>query len=186
LESAGLSAGHERVFGLKGYSPQAVSSYGVVAESSWLAVPALGESYLSDTLVIHLVRDPYAVVSSLLCGNFFRRESGNAYEEFAYRHEPMLKSLDTALAKIVAFYAKWNLRVAPYANVRHKVEEPPEQLLEQLSIPYDTKKLFRDSTYNSWGGHDEVSRDDILALPQELYEPFLDLVVSYGYDADEH
>ena len=185
LESAGLVAGHERVFGLKGYNPLAVSSYSVVAESSWLAVPFLGEPYLNDTRVIHIVRDPYDAVSSLLGGGFFRRENDNVYEDFAYRHEPELKSWDTALAKIVAFYVKWNLRVDPYADLRHKVEDPPEQLLERLSIPYDTENIFRDSGYNSWGGCYKVSYDDIKLLPLELYKPFLKLVVSYGYGGSD-
>lgn len=89
LTAAGLPCGHEAVFNptnVKGGERAIWDAAGrVEAESSWMAAPYLNRAKERNAVVLLVLRDPEAIVRSLLGIRFF--ETPSPYLEFIRRQE---------------------------------------------------------------------------------------------------
>lgn len=108
LTEAGLPCSHEGLFGPHG----PVSGYEGRAESSWMAVPFLD---LLEAPVVLVVREPTAVVQSLLGIEFFQNVN-SPYTRFAMNHVSGLSRLSPTNAAW-KFWLNWNRRAIEYADV---------------------------------------------------------------------
>lgn len=101
----------------------------VASEVSWLAVPWL--SHLAEqgpsakqgptTSVLHLVRDPVAVINSLVGMKFWKDQEHEHYREFIYKHLKSVNPSDSPILQSVQYWVGWNHRVSeahPVARLR--------------------------------------------------------------------
>ena len=176
LSSVGLMCGHESIFALGGiegaikalsdkYVKTSVVSNDVpeswfnhrtqVAESSYLAAPFLDHSCLADTKIIHVVRNPLLVISSLLLDvDFFKEKGQIPYLDFVYKHLPELKKINNEIERITAYYVWWNNIIEQKSlgkqYLRLKVgESVGSPLFDFLEIK-QPKNLFTNTKINSW------------------------------------
>lgn len=157
LCSVGIKCTHEQVFNIKGinFAEKCITErrnnpqWGWVGESSWLAVPYLQEPLLKNTLIIHLIRHPKDAIDSFLSMRFWTHPAYTEVAAWATQWLPGLNNCETPEEKSAYFYVKWNQMIEPYAAIRHRVEDPVEQLLDYLGIDYKGKKLFGDTSYNT-------------------------------------
>jgi|SRR6185312_14959507 len=183
LNYAGVKCGHEEVFGpWSDYQVKhLLENSNFEAVSSWLAAPRLGWDCFKHSRIIHLVRDPIQVINSILSINLFSAEVSAEYRNFAYRHLPEIRSLDSDLKKTVAFYVLWNKLIERNIPVQgailFRVEDGPFSLLRKIGI--STEKVFTFNKYNSVRRQTNVQIQD---LPDfEFTEQFLKLKKEYGY-----
>jgi hypothetical protein len=149
LTSAGLPCHHELIGlgGIAGLRTRAQNNH-VIADSSWMAAPYL--AYLPESpQVVHLVRHPKLVISSLMRMRFFHKDSPYLrYKEYAMGWMPELKKYRREFDKTAMFYVLWNkmLDKAPQTLYRrHRVEDDDTELLRWLGAKtvdglYDNKR----------------------------------------------
>jgi hypothetical protein len=181
LTSVGVPCSHERVFNGNdidgavrvlngdGKSSACSSHCGLddqmqpVAESSYMAVPFLDHPLLKDCAIVHVVRDPLAVIRSFLNHiRFFRddcSERARPAEQFIRRHLPHLNLLPDAISRACYFYLRWNQMIeesiAGRRYILHPIESSPTALLAFLGID-PTATVFLDPTcnaYTKWPDH---------------------------------
>ena len=136
LSALEIECGHERVFTPETQvAPRDLG--GLTADASWLAAPFLSD--LPDgAVVLHQVRDPVAVVASLLGIRFFshprrapistrmtdgvelarraivrkrRRPIRRDFVRFIQRHEPVILEPHTELERTVTYWVRWNMMI---------------------------------------------------------------------------
>ena len=177
LESAGIKTGHEKIFTVKGYDSTNLKNK--EADSSWLAVPFLNESILSNTKVIHVIRNPYDVVSSILHIGLFNPKQARDYTRFIYKYLPDIKNLDRELEKAVSFYVRWSNKINKRCDFKYKIKDCPSAMLESAGIIHKKELLFNNTEYNARGYHDTISYNDIATLPTELSQSFMEIADEY-------
>ena len=176
LTSAGLMCGHESIFALDGiegaiqalsdeYVKTSVVSNDVpeswfnhrtqVAESSYLAAPFLDHSCLADTRIIHVVRNPLLVISSLLLDvDFFKEKDQIPYLDFVHKHLPELKKINNEIERITAYYVWWNNLLEQKSvgkqYLRLKIEEAVGSPLFDFLEIKQPEKLYSNTEINSW------------------------------------
>lgn len=172
LTRAGYSCGHESIF-RHGGRPKDIPD--VVAESSWMAAPYLDDERLKDTTIIHLVREPIRVVSSIIHIGLFTSENVAGYAHFIYLHLPKLKRYNT-LNKALYFYIEWNRMIEPYADVFFRLEDGPEALIEKLELD-----PLEEIHWGRWNQSTVSGAADLSKAPDELLTPFFTMRARYGY-----
>jgi len=172
----GVRCGHEDVFGQAGFEFAQSNIQFWDADSSWFAAPYLQESLLENTLIVHLVRHPKDTIDSFLSMRFWTLLTYAGFAAWTTQWLPDLNNYKTPEEKSAYFYVKWNQMIEPHAGLRHRVEDPVEQLLERLGIDYHGKVLFNNTTYNTrrtWPSDIDLSL---------LGEPLTEMKVRYGYN----
>jgi len=102
----------------------------VRGDSSWMAAP-----YLRDFrgAVIHLLRNPLAVVNSLVGIGFFNPDVDHgAYREFARKWCPQAFRTDDMVLAAATLIIHWNRMIAPHADMTVRVEEIDPPLLRDM------------------------------------------------------
>lgn len=123
LSEVGIPCGHENYF-----NPKYPKRYGLVGDASWLAVPYL-PTYRGT--VIHQVRDPLGVISSLAGTRFFSDEDTHGpFHSFACQHFAVTGD---DLADAMRWYVEWNQRVEPHSSFRFRIEDISSELLRTLA-----------------------------------------------------
>jgi hypothetical protein len=143
LTSSGIVCTHEAVFTpmgldyalevLSGKSPatnsmiswgENLSDYEIdsCAESSYMSAPFLGRF---SAKVIHLVRNPYKVVSSFLglgyfCNPYPSAPGSEAYEQFIYGHIPEMNNEMPQLDRACLYWILWNEAIESSGKVQHR------------------------------------------------------------------
>lgn len=186
LNSLGVATGHESVFRPSGACLGAITELGIRADSSWLAAPYLSEACLSGTKLVHIVRNPYAVVASLRHIKLLHSGSDCVYTKFAYQHVPSVLNIADPMARALVFYTHWNRMITRYACTRFNVEGPAEALAAALDIPCVKGDLFSNRTYNTRKSpsYCPVIAEDLAHLPRDIVEPFNELVEEFGYSIE--
>jgi hypothetical protein len=117
LQRSGIPIDHEVVFTQTG--PQDPGN--LEGDASWMAVPFLGDFPGS---VLHLVREPLAVIDSLLDLGLF---AGNFGDEI---HRPWRRFLEQnfelggdPVVDAMRFYVQWNERCEAHADLRIRIED---------------------------------------------------------------
>src|SRR4051794_29418744 len=110
LTETGIPCGHELVYGPGSVKPWPDSRPG---ESSWLAAPHL-HRLDRETVVLHQVRHPLAVVRSHLLFHFFTGHAAEGlrdYVEYVGRWTPEVLEPTDELGRTLRFWERWNLLV---------------------------------------------------------------------------
>lgn len=155
----------------------------IQAEASFMAVPFLGCEVLSDSKIIHVVRDPIKVVNSF-CNyiDYFRlSEPTNAYENFIYSHIPELKKDMSRYDRAALYWIRWNQMIEKHnVDLFHRIEDDPFTVLQfvEKSGPY-----FQDKTINTYKARattkDRFGIDRI--KDRGIFLEFVEMGKRYGY-----
>lgn len=213
LTSVGIPCGHEAIFDWRGYRwaerrlageepiqcshastvrfengtwfpmPDWVDPGEVVAESSYMAAPFLGEDLLRGVPVIHVVRNPVRVINSFCnyIGYFQRSAPSNSYEQFIYRHLPEVGKLQTAYDRAAAFYVGWNRMIERHSVHTFRIEDAPQAVLSFLGR---TGECYDDRSINSYqkpGARFSLDQLEDDSLSKELVE----MGERYGYSMSQ-
>jgi len=139
LTVGGIPCSHEYKYRLVGVPTPRKGK----AESSWVAAP-----YVADTKakVIHIVRNPLEVISTLRKVKFFERES-HAHTSFVLNELPQLRKLKP-IDRYERFWIDWNALIKPHADFTVRVEEG-EKIFEKLKIK--PQKIYQNKKCNTNG-----------------------------------
>ena len=173
LTSIGVPIGHEQYFGLPLGGIHRNNPQG---DSSWLAVPYLCEH---KARIIHIVREPVKVISSMMGRDFFNRVS--LYDEFINFYLPIPKDY-SLLDKCIYFYVNWNTEIQKYTGSNfYKVEDihkNPQKWLLNISFDKKDKVIYNKNKANG-------SDTEYLKLKDfkkcELYKDLKLITKEYGY-----
>lgn len=82
-------------------------------DASWLAVPRL-PLLPAGVPVVHLVRDPLAVVRSMLRIGFLGdgKHRASFYDRFVYAHQRGIETIPDHLGRVIAHVARWDVPLA--------------------------------------------------------------------------
>lgn len=165
LTSLGIHCGHESIFDWRGYRWAEMKLKGgeplecstastmslidgkwvpellwidvskIMAESSYMAVPFLGDPIIKDVPVIHVVRNPIRVINSFCnyIGYFQSGNGSNSYEQFIYRHLPELQKSMPPYDRAALFYILWNELIEGKSSFFHRIEDDTDLLLGFLN-----------------------------------------------------
>jgi hypothetical protein len=159
----------------------------IIADASYMAAPYLDHEALTDTQVIHVVRDPVKVVNSLC--NYFGyfinpyptdlREN-YIYESFIYSHVPLLAADLTQYERAALFYVEWNEMIERKSPqlFRYRVEDPVEPLCEFLDKAWHPG-IFQNRLVNSRAAPCRAFTLNDLA--GEIKDRFVSMGRRYGY-----
>lgn len=113
----GFPCGHERWHNLSPYAGMGG------ADSSWMAMPRLGQ-IPEGTPVVHLVREPLAVLRSALRTRTGDPEWVRPYDEFVAHHRPDIAEPVDPLDRWIRHVARWDAPADAYPHrVRLRVED---------------------------------------------------------------
>lgn len=161
----------------------------IVAESSYMAAPFLKEV---KGEVVHVVRNPFGVVGSLIGDGFkqfsaceptdFEEDPAHLkYEEFMYRHLPELREEMTQLDRGCLYYIRWNEMIEKSGKVClfHRVEDGPDKVKKFFNF---NGECYDNTSCNS-ATHLCASRKWHLADVQktEIREDMVKMMMRYGY-----
>lgn len=111
LTRSGVPCGHEAVFSYRGYTPQP----GLVADSSWLAVPYLP---LVACRIVHIVRNPLHVVRSFLgtrhFGPFHVKHKDRRWYQYMALHFGYTD--EAPVQQAMKYWIRWNEAIEGFAD----------------------------------------------------------------------
>jgi hypothetical protein len=212
LTSMGLPCTHEAVFTTEGWDyawsvmnglEPAVNSrisqgdnlsdyeIDLVAESSYMAAPFISRMKVG---VIHVVRNPFKVIGSLV-GYGFRQFSKSSptefeddpyhfkYEKFIYENLPELgEEKYSQIDRACLFYVRWNGMIEKSGRVElfHRIEDGTEQLRKHFQFDGE---CYENTSCNSSA---EKSRNWSLSeiKNREIKDQFLEMTERYGYKSE--
>ena len=193
LTQAGIPCGHESIFDSQGKAAERLKTnvfeqsftfardgwklpLKIEADSSYMAVPFLESLFLKKTIIIHLVRNPLQVISSFVYGvkHFQENEWVKEWDDFIELHLSSIKDFDTPIEKATHFYIEWNKMIK--ADVFHRIEDDPRDLLEKLSLPINN--LYTEKA-NSFPRSVTIALEDI---PKGMRDELVSMSLQYGYD----
>ena len=195
LSSAGRPCTHEGVFNRQGWEYAweqmqlriANPHWDFHAESSWLAAPFLDKPELEDATVVHLVRHPKDVLDSFLRLMVYTHPTYGPYYKWMAEKIPQIEALERPEDRAAYWYIKLNQMVERRADITHRVEDDPRDLLDKLGIEhYWDKELFNNRKYNARPGYgpSNVMPEDI-SIPA-LHTELLRMTERYGYSWADH
>lgn len=122
LTGIGIPCAHEGFFRTEGFKRR----FHYLGDSSWLAVPYLEDGALKrDVPVIHQVRHPLEVITSLYGTRFFDPERADSYRHFARAH---FQTTGEELRDCMRWWTQWNRRCEQLASITVRVEDTEECL----------------------------------------------------------
>lgn len=183
LTSMGIPCGHESIFTVHGLkeafhrleNPQKiqfsecsqrsklvqikikkwVEETEIVADSSYMSAPFLHDDAFQTSKILHLIRNPFEVISSFVYdGKFFLLdEPDNEYEDFIDDHIPNLFKEPTPIDRAAHFYIAWNELIERNSKhslyYRHNIDDGvTSELLNFLKTKHYNEKIYK--KINSW------------------------------------
>lgn len=137
-------------------SPNWIDPNTIIAESSYMAAPYLDHEIFKDTRIIHVVRNPVAVVNSF-CNylDYFKNPNSpkEEWENFIYDQLPELKDeILSVYDRGCLYYIKWNQMIENKLIDRgycfHRIEDDISNVLEFLDLS-PTDDMFKNKTENT-------------------------------------
>ena len=200
LTAIGLPCGHERIFGPDGLegalkfnhqnSEVAINS-GLsnknnffVAESSYMAVPFLEHSLLSDATIIHAVRNPIKVILSFHNKlQYWHSAYPNRWESFIENHVNLNGS---SLDKCCSYVVQWNRKIEEAKKRKYhrvRLEDGIDELLKFLKCNQSIN-IPPSNTFEEWENKkprllNPATSDDI--LNSQYGNEVKKLMSDYGY-----
>lgn len=116
----------------------------IVADSSYMAAPFLDQ--FPNAKVVQVTRNPIKVIDSFVnhLDYFFCHYPTNQWEHFIYQHLPELKENLPAYDRAALFYILWNQMIEGHADLRCKIEDGPNTILEfvgKVGHPHYNEKV---------------------------------------------
>jgi hypothetical protein len=166
--------------------PKWVDETKLVADSSYLAAPLLNLPDVAKVPVIHVVRNPLKVISSIFFDleYFQNNEPMNSFEEFIYVYLPQVFTCKTKLERVCEFWMGWNKMIrssihSPRPYLLHQIESGPNKELIKFLKCNPTLEPFNDVKINSWNKRTkDFTLDDI---PENCKVSFLAFAREMGY-----
>lgn len=186
LSDVGIPCSHERYYtpdGPKRRNP--MRPYRARGDVSWLAVPFLAPGSLP---VVHLVREPLAVIGSLFNIGFFDPRWRAAHAPFIRFAEQHFRVGSDPFDNCVRWYLEWNLRCERLAGLHVPIERFEEMLptiadyigtaAKQGAPPPSTSINSRPSVLA-----EPVSRSEVAARlgQHSCGRALFDMAARYGY-----
>lgn len=165
-----------------------------VGEVNGLSPPYLRElkGVTPPINIIHQVRNPVAVIASLMGLKTWTDYSYAANVKFNFRHIPMLQPTDDPLTLSIKYWLEWNRFVEEQEPImQYRVEDMPEAISELLAaigatVPPPRLALAVDQyqqTYNHGGRDTCISW---IRIPDSQLKDLLFLkATQYGYTAED-
>lgn len=208
LTSLGWPCGHEAIFGpdgleharrvlsgVSGPENSPISRLGevlsedmdIVGDSSYMAAPFLREF---ETTVVHVVRNPFPVVASLMGGVFRNFTAARPtdfedipdhinYETFIYENLPDMGRDMPQLDRACLFYIRWNEMIESSGKVDllHRIEDSPDRIRKMFGGPAD---FYSASGCNSFA--DSSKKWTMLQVEtKSIRRDLKDIMKRYGY-----
>jgi hypothetical protein len=202
MNTLNLPCGHEAIFSYDGLfaakqrlkklkpiicSPTShltVASEIIVADSSYMSAPFLNDDILSNTKLIHIIRNPINVVNSFCnyLDYFTSSVPTNVYEEFIFKHLPILKNSHISqFERCALFYVEWNLMIEKNSKnnvLFHKIEDSKQPLLEYFNKK-NNSNIFSNTKINTY--EKPCKKFTLNQLTGEIKERFVEISYRYGY-----
>ena len=189
LTSAGCYCTHEQMFTPYGWAHAMAKmrdsslhpEWKWRAEASFGAAVYLDRPELKGVTVVHLVRDTKKVIDSMLRRYKAMAPYHGPHFHWLARHIPEIWDWPTPEGRAAYRYLKLNEMCEARADIFHRVEDDPKQLLAKLDINWMGYGLFNDTKYNAHPGTitSDVRLDD---LPEKLRWPIDRMTRRYGYE----
>ncbi|NBT67701.1 MAG: hypothetical protein EBT78_08075 [Betaproteobacteria bacterium] len=128
----------------------------IVADSSFMSAPFLTSPLLSDSKIIHVIRNPISVINSMVnfCGLFRssqRNTKQNKFLDFISRHTNLAHT-PNPYEVACCHWIDWNQKIIDSGKVSytHRIEDPIEPLLDFLGksgqsvsvdVPFNSRML---------------------------------------------
>jgi hypothetical protein len=116
----------------------------IVADSSYMAMPYLNYKEIKKVPVIHVIRNPLAVISSMVLDfKYFTDEPDEKVKPFQtwiYKQIPKIQSYNNPIDRACFYYIEWNLQIEekcrnrPYIKIGIQ-EELKKNFFDFLGIP---------------------------------------------------
>jgi hypothetical protein len=161
------------------------------ADSSYMAMPYLTHEDIDKVSVIHVVRNPLAVISSFVKDlNYFDGVKNNPFnkghwEEWIYSQVPEINLGRNPIERACIYYTKWNGRIEqakenrPYFLQRAE-DKFSDDFFSFLNIPKQPV-TFVNKKINSMKKRTEDFK--IVDIPDGSFkEEFVEIVKRYGYE----
>ena len=189
LKSAGVQCTHEAVFNPMGWSNAQEAmrlmderpEWNWTAESSWCGSVYLDRPELDGVTVVHLVRHPKKVIDSLLREWKGTHPYYNPHYHWLEKHLPELADYKTPEAKATYKVLRLNEMVEFRADVCHRIEDDPRELLDKLGIDWQGCELFNNPEHNAHPGRAE-SDVQLADLPEGDGGRIEKMSTRYGYE----
>ncbi|MEZ6017690.1 MAG: hypothetical protein R3F49_21460 [Planctomycetota bacterium] len=196
LTALGAPCGHEAIFHTDTFADggRLMWPKSVAGDASWLAAPYLGK-LPEGASVLHQVREPMAVIRSILRSGILERDS--APQRFAAVHIPEL-ALGGPTVRAMRYWIEWNRLVEAAADYddlryrRHRLEDLDVAGVRELCAflglerSEEVVKRVLDSRPRDLNTRGDKRRDPSVtweSLPKgALLDELVELAQSYGYD----
>jgi hypothetical protein len=122
LTEGGIPCGHEEIY----RGRRITKTWRLIGDASYLAVPHLADF---PGIVLHQVREPVAVVRSLVGTRFFDRT--DHYLEIVARY---LELTGDPVVDAMRYWIDWNHRCEHHADLTYRVEDLPDRLPEIVTL----------------------------------------------------
>ena len=120
LTRSGLPCAHQKVYHEHSDRPGEKVSWGAfVGDATAFAAPFVKE--MTETLVIHQVRNPRWVIPSLIKNSHVIGQSTNNGVEFLGRHLPGVRDVEELVERASVQWTRWNLLVEELAGAENYV-----------------------------------------------------------------
>ena len=153
----------------------------IQADASYMAAPFLDDKCLTDTKIIHVVRNPIEVVQSF-CNyiNYFKSNiPSNKYEEFIYGKIKELTNSISNYDRACLFYIIWNEMIEKRADFFHRIEDDPNKICDFISV--HSQEFFSNKSINSYKRWTEEKFDIHMISDSEIKKKFVAMGRRYGY-----
>lgn len=158
LRVSGLNVAWETCWRLEGF----LGWGNYDGEVSCMAAPHLDTIDPDEVQVIHLVREPLAVMNSMIGRYLFPDEyADNAWRAWLRRQFPEAFVLETDLERAATLWLRWNEKVEPYADDLLRVED------------WGTSKVNSNEgrSTHTWDEIPRALRDEVIAKAEEYGYP---------------
>ena len=182
LTQGGVVCNHELYYGMPASS---IMRENAVAEASWLALPHLDrDKALHGYKVIHLLRNPLRVVSSLVQMGLLEDDQFATNPYTIYADKTVSVRHLSGLDRYLHFCIHWNLQVEKRADGHVQLEwasEHPVEFLKEFGVEAPEGIDIRPK--NVWGSVNRLVLGDLDGCA--LKDGFIEFSRSCGYDLTE-
>ncbi len=187
LRAVGVDCGHERIFRPGNGSVGCMSALRTEGDASWLAVEYLPALKHEGVTIIHVVRNPLDVVSSLVGMRFFSDAAHGPYRECAQR-------ILVGLGLATSGHDKWDAIEWWWRVTSHVCDYAKPTRLEHLDLPNlcdPIGKVLRHEDYRAAAKvprnmnhrtRAELTYEDLRAANPGGYARLAEIATDIGYE----
>ena len=166
----------------------------VQGDASYLAAPFLNHPALSNTKIIHIIRHPLKVISSLVDDFGYFTDTSlpinpDPWQEFIYSHIPVLKSPMEPLDRAALYWIEWNKMIGKFSHeeryLLHRIEDDVLPILKFLGLSQEETVKIESRHKNSQRRKSGLRDLNEISIP-DIRESLLKMMTQYGYSPEVH